>query len=426
MVHRKISFRSFVYGFGGLILKSLLLCSNLLGETPGVLQLAEWETQANGLATRTNAPIKVYHYDVPAELIDANIAAYIPAEIKDALFYEKRGKRFFRWILNPEDKSFGERVRLFLQKNGYSTRKYSHFTGRLTASASLILTDPAGTSFSVKVSTDRAPGDMGAWREILPVHAQKARTNSDLLHSLAPRLRDHIVFQYEVLGATLPEIGNSLLIRDLGDVARGTNTYLAPGFSTVHETAGKELAKANFIDSPYEFLKDQVAVALGKGWAQLLAKTGAFLHAPHGQNWLIEMDSKKQFTGRIVIRDLQDLHFLQSFVESQPELFRKFPVHPKAIENKPKIGIGLTHHSGTPSWLDVGVYSKHKKMKTNIDVAFFQSFASEFQKVTGTPIRGLVNFMMTDHNYSAFEIPVLPPATFGCPALLQKVSQHSP
>jgi hypothetical protein len=101
------------------------------------------------------------------------------------------------------------------------------------------------------------------------------------------------------------------MIRSLNFLKKPDHYYM-PAFSL--QTIGSAIAKKHN-KTFHEFWKKHYAEALGRTKAQLLLRYGLQMDFPHGQNILIELDSTLKPTGRLVLRDIDDMSANDSVVE---------------------------------------------------------------------------------------------------------------
>jgi hypothetical protein len=404
---------------------ALLHAPNARSQTlpDSVKRLLFFETQANPMDTRSPDSFKVEHFEIPLDLVKADLAEYMSPEVRDALVFEKPGRpprKFVRWIINPDDSKFAQQTETWLKEQAkqgdFDPSRKTHFTGYRTSSASMIVSAPNGAVFSVKVSTNSTGGK---WqdKELTDRHAKIGRGISDFVHRHHKDDRK-VVFQYETAGFGLPDVAKGMTVRELADVAEGKR-YAVPGFAFMHETEGPKLAKGNGHGDPIAMAQQNVATALGQAEAYMLAELGTRMFAPHGQNFLIEMDRHPsgdlRATGRVIIRDMQDLHFFEPFFKNNGDFGREIADFPKRLSENATIAIGLTHETKRPSWLS-------GDQKVAIDAVFVEAFRKEYSRMTGIPIERLKKAFTVyeETNYSLTEItPSLLEAASPCYQLLR-------
>jgi hypothetical protein len=357
-------------------------------------QMAKWENEANGVSKRPSTLLKFKSFEVPAELIESDVAETTPKEIKDAFFFEKEGKKFVRWLIQPEDTKWYKDVEAFIEKKtGKKPVAQEYFNGYLTASRSVLVVDPAtGYSFSLKASTNQTGGNWKDkkqdWKD-----GQDIRAVSDYVARLEKNLKlKNAVILQEPMAFGIAEVDQSNVIRLVGDVATCDKFYL-PGFSALHEQVGKELAGK---EDPVAFWNEYYVKPLGRALAEFAGIWGLSFDSPHSQNFLIELDKKKKPTGRVILRDLGDVFVLKE----QSDLFEAQVVAKRlaAAENLHNgylsIAVGLLHGNVAPSWVRPEQYA-------NIwGPAFFENFEKEYASLTGFDVSKIGSQMGMQSQFS--------------------------
>lgn len=121
----------------------------------------------------------------------------------------------------------------------------------------------------------------------------------------------HIVLKDE-LSVSDVESGEGYILRNLSPLMDGS--FYLPAFSIPY-MAG-ELYEAN--KSAYiNFLEIHYLKPLAELKAQLLLKYGMQMEFPHPQNILLQLDENMRPTGRLVMRDLSDLHLVRPIAEAR-------------------------------------------------------------------------------------------------------------
>jgi hypothetical protein len=157
-------------------------------------------------------------------------------------------------------------------------------------------------------------------------------------------------------------------------------------------------------------LEQDVAPALARAEAHLLASIGAIIHAPHGQNFLLEVrreeDGRLVPTGRIFLRDLQDLHFFRAYFPGLPP--REIADFPLRMDDKAGIAIGITHGTQRPSWLDA-------ERKMGVDRIFMDTFQEEYGRLAAVPAAAFAGFRrkFDERKYSALYLTADIAASWG-------------
>ncbi|MCX7978942.1 MAG: ferric iron reductase [Bdellovibrionaceae bacterium] len=368
-------------------------------------RLVNFEVHSNAAAVRSAQMIMLPHIEIPLEIVKADFAKTLDLSIAQSLIFDVNGKKYVRWILNPEDTRWGEELIEYLhQKHGLKlTRKY-YFHGYQTSSRSYIAEDPkTGAVFSVKSSTNVTGG---IWRDKKqPVgDAIDSRLISDFLVR-QNRLRpfEKLVFLEEPAILAVKAVDQAVVIRDLGPMKdpKGKRFYL-PGFSALHETTGAAIAAINGSDDPYEFWTEHYIKVAGRALGELAARTGIQLDSPHSQNFLIELDEKKRPTGRLVIRDLADVYIDRTMIlaldgESSPVL-KRFSQSSNILDGI-QAGFGPLHGNKKPTWVTAARYSQWKDV-------FFKEFEASFERITGQSLSpvGAVKYQNGDYFSASYKL----------------------
>ncbi len=134
--------RSFFVSWALIVAFGVGLARTALAIDPNVRQLVDWETWANAVSLRSSDPIPITHFEIPFELLRSEISVALEPEVRDALMFEKDGKRYLRWIINPEDTKWHLEISRWMESKGLDATPKHHFTGYFTASSSLIIEDP--------------------------------------------------------------------------------------------------------------------------------------------------------------------------------------------------------------------------------------------------------------------------------------------
>jgi hypothetical protein len=342
-----------------------------------VRQLAKWESEANGVSPRESTLLKLKNYEIPAELVESDVSETTPPEIQKAFFFQKDGKKYVRWLIQPEDSKWYKEVETFLQtKTGKTPTAHEYFNGYLTASRSVIVTDPeSGYSFSLKASTNKTAGKWSdkkqQWED-----GKDIRAVSDYVARLQKKLQlKNAVILQEPMAFGIKDVDQSNVIRLLGEAATCDKYYL-PGFSALHEKVGKELAGK---EEPVEFWNNAYAKPLGRALAEFAGIWGLSFDSPHSQNFLIELDKSKKPTGRIILRDLGDVFVLKEQTEllDAQNVASRLNVAHNLKSGQLNIAVGLLHGNVPPTWVNDEQY------KTSWGQSFFSSFEKEYSTLTG-------------------------------------------
>jgi hypothetical protein len=367
-----------------IILLVLLVTQVSYGLTRAAEFLIQMETQANAVATRSAQRIMLPHFEIPLEFIEVNFAERLEPEIKAQLLFEKEGKTYARWILNPEDTKWHLEVAKYFKDKGIDLEKRYYFEGYQTASRSYIAEDPSHKiQFSVKSSTNITGGNWTDKKQGA-ADAEDSRLNADYIYEIQRRLKfKNIVVMDEPAILKIGEIDQGVVIRDIVDLNRtSSGKYYVPGFSVLHGEAGRLLAEKNGSKDPYLFWTEHYVKATGRALGELAARTGVQFDSPHSQNFLVELDLAFRPTGRIVIRDLADLYLDKTFLDvlhNNPKYYHQKFSEPANVINSISAGFGPLHGNRDPSWVDAKKYTAWGRI-------FFDEFEKTFSQESGLPI----------------------------------------
>lgn len=345
--------------------------------TPNVAQLVQWETKSNAIATRSSSAFELEHFEIPLSEVEATTFDHLEPEVRKSLIFSKDGKHYVRWIINPEDTQFSVELEKYLKQRGLDATKKKHFTAYLTASRSMIISDPeTGAEFSAKVSTNATGGE---WQN-KPLTAGQAKqsvhTTSEL-KDLRTRIEfQHAIFLDERAIFSIEGAHQGFVVRSLETFHANPSFYYLPGFSAVHEKKGREIAALNGASDVEAFWLKNGVEPIARAQAEFVAFFGRVPEAGHWQNYLIELDKNMKPTGRVVLRDFSD---------SEPLVqYHKNLINQAALEWWPKNHIvdKITLASGPfkgnllPDWVQRADLHKWHD-------AFFSAFEAEFAKITG-------------------------------------------
>ncbi len=303
--------------------------------------------------------IKIKHYEIPLDMVESNLSDRLPREISDSLVFERNGKKFVRWIINPEDTKFSLELKNFLIDRGLPVEEHTFFEAYQTASRSYVVENPiTGATFSLKVSTNQAGG---IWKD----KPQRVKDSSEtrlaadylqMRNKVVPF--EHIKLLDEPGAFGIKEIDQGMMIRTLPELQEGKFNYL-PGFSAMHSSMGRQIANLNGFSDPAEFWNKYYNKVLARGLAELVAKTGVTLDSPHSQNFIIELDQSFRPTGKILFKDLGDLYLDGKLVVpfGGEELYRSFPGQNK-MYGAVAARAGIMHGNYFPDWLSAEEYSQ--------------------------------------------------------------------
>jgi hypothetical protein len=398
MTHR-ISNRSSIKAISSLLLLVLLGISSVaLAINQKVAQLVEFETEANAAAKRSPLPVQMPHVEIPYLWLEADMAKRIDTRISSSLMFWRDGILFVRWVLNPEDtRWWPEVIKYFEDEFKVKLEIKTHFIGYQTSSRSYIVEDPTnGAVFSVKSSTNKAGGQ---WKDKKqPVgEAQDSRIISDYLYKQGRKKKfKNFVIMDEPVVFKIPMIDQAVVVRDLNDVKRSDGKfYYLPGFSALHEVAGREIAEKNGSKDPYAFWTENYIKVAGRALGELAARTGLQFDSPHSQNFLIELDSTMKPTGRLVLRDMADFYIDKNFAIAlegpESPLVKKFS-QTSNVHNYIAAGFGPLHGNQKPSWVSDLQYASWMTV-------FFNEFDRVFAEVTGLEIKPIASKRSMNGDY---------------------------
>lgn len=362
-----------------------LLAQNALALTPAAKILIDHETKANAVTLRGNEVVDIPHFNIPLELVDTDFAARFSDEYRKHFIFERHGKKFVRWILNPEDTKWGEEVAVyFIKEHNIKLERKFYFKGYKTASRSYIVEDPQKKiQFSVKSSTNKTGGQWADKKQPIG-EAIDSRLNADIINEIQQkRPFEYAIVMDEPAILKLPAIDQAVVVRDLSGIndPKSGMVYL-PGFAVLHETAGALIAKANGSENPYSFWTQYYVKAVARAMGEFGARTGMQFDSPHSQNFLVEFDSNYRPTGRIVLRDLADFFVdkrIMRALHSNPNFYFENFTQTENIRLNTLAGFGPLHGNHPPSWISAGQYAEWKNV-------YFKEFEKTFSKVSGLPI----------------------------------------
>ena len=372
---------------------------------PEVAALVKFETRGNAVSQRSDAMIAMEHYEIPLDALESDISKRIPPEVRDSLIFERDGKKFVRWIINPEDTKWHKEVEKWLTKKGLSKQRHKHFSAYMTASRSYILEDPVTKAqFSAKVSTDVTGG---AWRDKKqPIDdARQVRMAADFvqeeLEKGGPVTHSFIMDEPAMFG--IADLDQAMLVRSLNTLTSDDHYYL-PGFSAVHEKVGAMIAKKNGAKNVAEFWNEHYNKPLARALAEFTARFGLAFDSPHSQNFLVELDKDMKPTGKVVIRDFGDSYLTTEFfiAKGRADFIKRWEPD-NIIQKEVHMAIGLLHGNDMPSWL-----SERQYIAWGRD--FFEEYEKEISKIAGVARSELRDQMYISGRYFSKNYSVDSPA----------------
>jgi hypothetical protein len=259
-------------------------------------------------------------------LLTIDFADYLPPEIRHSMLFERDGKKWVRWPLSPYDTKYGKELIKYLEDLRIPFRRGAYFTGRATASRSMILRDPeTGHQFSYKTSSNATINSSSSF-ELRPYPARWGYLNrrlSDYYYRLRHRLKTlDIAWEAGMLG--LPAVHNSngelvdaaATIR-LMEPVNSRQAYQMSGFVMNDIKEVRRLADLNGMTE--EAFRRRLGEILGEGLTELNAILGLVLTSSHLQNVRFEFDSGYQLTGRLIVLDLSDVSPIRTIIEKNGE-----------------------------------------------------------------------------------------------------------
>ena len=376
---------------------SLFSAINLLAQTPPVKTLVDMETKANGAGIRSNEAVEMVHYEIPLEIISKGKDLKLSPQLYNSMVVVKDGKKLVRWVINPEDTKWFKDVEMFMKSHNLEPIRHHHFKGYQTASRSYIVVDPTnGAQFSIKTSTNQTGG---AWKD----KKQDYKDGFDILliSDLMKKIQsqkpfEHTVIMQEPLVFGVESIDQSIVIRELADIATKEKFVYIPGFSVLHEETGKQIAKANGSSDPAAFWNEHYVKPMARSAAEVVARTGIWYDSPHGQNFLVELTKDLKPTGRMVLRDLGDIYINEQMMKAlgENEVLKKFSTK-ENISTDLSVSFGPLHGNKVPSWVNDHVYKSWAK-------TFYKTFRADYFQRTGITVKEY----NASHGFSYFGLSV--------------------
>lgn len=313
------------------------------------------------------------YFIVPLDLVNEyKVEKILDPRIKDALIFMKDGRQYLKWPIHPEDRKYYLGIKELLKAHGLSEQESTPVTENpldpngidsyLTASRSMVLRSRKnGLAFSLKGSTNYIGGKEDI-RSFFPkiMTGQEAeniiRANKYVYDFMPKNGLKNLILQQEPLAFVIKKIGKfdstGIVIRDLGDLGEGPQdghrvgekfSYV-PGFSIIQSKnlpALKALVADSLGKKPEDisnedlsnFVTKHYALPAGLALGELLAYFGIYMVSLHGQQLLIQIDSKGQPTGKIILRDFLDSMLINKLVPDRNKaqemqccfMLQKFP-----------------------------------------------------------------------------------------------------
>jgi len=360
---------------------------------PEVEALVQFETKSNAVSTRSNELIAIEHFEIPMDQLEQDISSRIPQDVRDSLIFERGGKKYVRWLINPEDTKWYKEVEKWLDSKKLSKTRHKHFKAYMTASRSYVIEDPiTKAQFTSKVSTDHTGG---AWRDKnLPIDdARQIRMVADFVQDeLAQEKLANSIILNEPAMFGIPDINQAMLVRTLDGLTDADHYYL-PGFSAVHGRTGELIAKKNGAANVAQFWNDNYNKPLARALAEFAARFGLTYDSPHSQNFLVELDKDLKPTGKIVLRDFGDTYATSDFfvAKGKTDFLAKWDSD-NIINKELHMAVGVLHGNEMPDWLNDREYIAWGR-------DFFDEYEKELSKITGVPRSELQDRMYISGRY---------------------------
>ena len=270
--------------------------TEILPAEESLRQWAEWEMKANTARWRKTQNYDLRVVEVPLSSVIVDHDPNIRPEI---LNHFVRGET----VLFPHHPHNTDRVVPFMDRP-----QVAAWEATPTASRSVIHWQPF---FTVKMPTNKPHGANGPTQN--KANLQKSvivsRARGEHVAAVDAQIgRMHHGVMLDVMTVRDRQGGNGFVVRDLSEMR--ARHYYVPGFSIPY--VGQQIAQANGAEF-VEFWTKHDAEAYGRAKAQMLLRYGLWFETPNAQNRLIELDPNLKPTGRILMRDLSDTLFNESF-----------------------------------------------------------------------------------------------------------------
>lgn len=280
----------------------------------------EAETKYNPIAENRSAkPFWISHLEIPLEFVQKDAGRGLDPKILESMTFEKDGHKYVRWILNPEDNQFNEELRQKLVDLDIPFKQSKHYIGYLTSSRSCIVQDPnTGVIFSIKSSTNQTAGNWKSKQET-PRAARLGRLLSDyLIENSHEERHQELGIVKEPLSFSFGPADQAIIVRQYDNFNEISGKYLVPLFAIFHEEFGRDLAEDNgALDAEKFWFETLGKSTFSKLVAKLVLEYGITFNSPHGQNFLVEIDSQRRPTGKIFVRDYGDAIFFAPVLRAQ-------------------------------------------------------------------------------------------------------------
>lgn len=271
------------------------------------------ETSENPVGRRSPRPFWIEHLEIPLRYLQEDKGERLDRRVHESmLFTNDQGEKTVRWILNPEDTTYGDQIIEKFREMGVNLQRKRYFIGYSTSSRSCIVQDPrSGTTFSIKSSTDNTAGSWNDKKETVRA-ARAGRLMSD--HIDRSRHEAHntsLALVHEPLAYYLNGVDQGIIVRQYDHfLRRSQDLKLVPVFAYVHR-AEFYARKAGSAGPVQDFIERTLVQPGGVATAELFLHYGIVYNSPHGQNFLVEVDKDEKPTGKLYARDYADSHLFE-------------------------------------------------------------------------------------------------------------------
>ncbi|MEN0060255.1 MAG: hypothetical protein AAGB31_15560 [Bdellovibrio sp.] len=363
------------------------------------MKFQQMETEKGILQRRNAEGVKAPTVEIPLSAL-TGLSLLSEQQMPEELIRIHEGEPFFRWILNPEDKTYRKLIFDFLQREGISYRQGADITVYPTSSRSYFFVDTkTGKAYTFKTSTDR----VGSAMQEKPWEAVEAFDAVTLSEHIAKSALSRSVLAPDVLAMALGEWAWSLRSYDI--LANAAVTY-EPLFVIFNPEILAEMMRAHQISDPYLFVKKYIVEPYARSYAEFVAKTDIVLDSPHSQNILIQRDRKGLMTGVFAFRDIGD-----AFVMRGRRDFMKKLYSTENLQNHLLNWFNLFHMVPTPSWLNYG--NAEGTMRGMVE-AYYDSFNQEYYKLTGVKLPSFTGSIAYGQKHFSLESSVPAKKVLSC------------
>ena len=269
------------------------------------------ETRANFFLQKSNEAVELGFYEVPMNFLERNYFGSLKQEEDSFLFFKKDGEDHFRWIIHPDDRKYHLDMARFLRYKELDSKiQKGKYLGYRTSSRRLVLKDPKQEKvFILKGSLGSAAG--------LDDDRLMSRKEVEWIQAISEYLkRREKIYSFENfrivhynMSLYSPGVSQGFVFQ-----IPSFSHYLLPAFSILDENIGKKIALLNGYENPYEFWEIYYVKPLAKSLCELFLKTGISYHSPHMQNFVIELDQNFAPTGKLILRDIEDVKLHQPYL----------------------------------------------------------------------------------------------------------------